>query len=556
MLILGLFAAAFLGLGLHQAWADSPTFDEPVYLAAGLSSLTTHDLRINPEHPPLAKAIAALPVLFAHPVIPHTDAWRRGDEHVDSAEFLRAQLRAGTLQRVMFLARLVPLAEALAVGMVVYLLARRLFGRWAAIVAATLWWAGPLVLGLGHLDGIDLPFTLAALLVTLALLRVLEPARHDPRLRSRLIVLGLACGLAACVKDTGLLLAALAPAVVAVSGWRARRWRTAVDALVVGVVAWLLVWVVYVVIAPGQLLHPGLLPHADLVGLRYLGSHDTQAAPGFLLGAYWNGARWWYWPVSLVIKLPVTTLVLLLATPFGLVLARRAVRNRALAAVVLPAVVLTAFTVPGPRDIGARYLLPVLALWLVAASSSVPAIVPAARATAGAGPSPRWRTAAAVAVALLVVVSAAFTIESAPHSIAWTMPPFRPAYRVASNSNIDWGQDFYRLLDWSPGRRPAVAYFGPRGLTFADVPGATSLLATTPSQLTGWVAVSATTLTTDEHSRLSWLRAYCPLGTIGGSIVLYRFDRPPDGAPGPDRPAAPCPSGARFSSRPPTRPSG
>ena len=536
---MALFAAVFLALGLHQAWADSPTFDEPVYVAAGVSSLTTHDLRINPEHPPLAKALAALPSLLAHPVIPRTTAWQQGKERIYSAQFLQAQLQAGTLQRVMFLARLVPLAEALLAGVLIYLLGRRLFGTAAGLVAALLWWAGPLVLGLGHLDGIDLPFTLSVLVVSLALVRLLEVDRDDPSVRRRLLELGLACGLAACVKDTGLLLAALAPAVVAVSGWRARRWSTLADAIGVGVVAWLLIWVVYLVIAPGQALHPGLLPHADLVGLRYLGSNDTMSGPGFLFGSYWNGGRWWYWPAVLLVKVPATTVVLLLLAVIGLIVARRDARRRALAALVLPAVVLAAFTVPGPRDIGARYLLPVLALWLVAAGSVVE-VVPR-------GQTPRRYLNAAVAV--LVAVSALFTVGSNPHSIAWTMPPFRPGYRFASNSDVDWGQDFYRLLDWSKGRHPAVDYFGPRGITSADVPGATSFVATPPSQLRGWAAVSATKLTTDDHDRLSWLRAYCPVGSIGGSILLYRFDRPPNTAAGPDRPAGPCPSGSVFSSR-------
>ena len=54
-------AAGFLGLGLRQAWTDAPTYDEPIYLSAGVTSLLGHDLRLNPEHPPLAKALAALP---------------------------------------------------------------------------------------------------------------------------------------------------------------------------------------------------------------------------------------------------------------------------------------------------------------------------------------------------------------------------------------------------------------------------------------------------------------------------------------------------------------
>jgi 4-amino-4-deoxy-L-arabinose transferase-like glycosyltransferase len=534
-LILAVIGVAFLAMGLQQAWADSPTFDEPPYIAAGLSSLTTHDLRINPEHPPLAKAVAALPVLLARPVIPRTAAWRRGDERVYSAEFVQANLRAGTLQRVVFLARLVPLLEALAAALLVYALARRLFGLAAGVTGACLWLAGPLVVGLGHLDGIDLPFTVSALLVALCLVRVLELDRADPGARRRLVLLGLACGVSATVKDTGLLLALLAPGLVLLSGWRSRRGWTFVDAAVVGALAWAVIWLVYLAIAPHSVTEIGLLPRPDLDGIRYLGSHDTLAGPAYLLGMSWTGARWWYWPASLVLKLPLITLAVLLVGPIGLGRVERGARRRALAALAIPAVALTVVTVPVPRDIGVRYLLPVLALWLVLASP----IVLLLRGTIGR-----------VVVAIVVVVALVSTGLSNPHSIAWTAPPFRPAYRVAADSNVDWGQDFYRLRDWSRQHRPYVAYFGPRGLGVDDVPGARPLLSTDPHRVEGWVAVSATLLTANDRSQLSWLRAYCPVGTIGGSIVLYRFDAPPDTARGPARPADLCAPDARFSSRP------
>jgi hypothetical protein len=535
LLVLMALAVGFAGLGLYQAWHDSPTFDEPVYVAAGLSSLTRHDLRINPEHPPLAKALAALPVLAVHPTLPITPAWRAGQERVYSAQFLQAQIQDGSLQRVMFAARLVPLAEAIAAAFVLYALGRRLFSPMAGVVAGGLWLAGPVVVGLGHLDGIDLPFTLATLVVSLTLVRVLDLDRLDPRVRTRLVALGLACGLAAAVKDTGLLLAGLAPLLVAVSGWRPRRWATLVDAVLVGLVAWAVIWVSYLVIAPGSVLHIGLLPRADLDGLRFLSANDTLSGPGYLLGSFWVGGRWWYWPLSLVIKVPLITLAALLVGPIGLVWVKRSVRWRTLAAVVLPALAVAAFTVPGPRDIGVRYLLPVLALWLVvaAAITQVP-----------------WRAAVRIGSAAVLLVAALATVSSNPHSIAWTSLPFRPGYQVASDSNVDWGQDFYRLQAWSPSHRPAVDYFGPRGLSAAQVPGARELTSVPPGHLTGWVAVSATLLTANQHAQLSWLRAYCPLATLGGSILLYRFARPPPRGAGPDRPAGLCGGDARFSSRP------
>ena len=50
-----------------------------------------------------------------------------------------------------------------------------------------------------------------------------------------------------------------------------------------------------------------------------------------------------------------------------------------------------------------------------------------------------------------------------------------------------------------------------------------------------------TALTAYFRPVLGWLRAYLPIGNLGGTILLYRFHEPPDyDVRGPDRPAAPC----------------
>ena len=43
---------------------DSVTMDEVAHLPAGYSYLTQKDMRVNPEHPPLMKDLAAIPLLF------------------------------------------------------------------------------------------------------------------------------------------------------------------------------------------------------------------------------------------------------------------------------------------------------------------------------------------------------------------------------------------------------------------------------------------------------------------------------------------------------------
>jgi hypothetical protein len=527
--IVGVAVVAFLVLGLLEAWHDAPTFDEPVYVSSGVVAVLHHDLTLNDEHPPLFKVLAALPVLAVHPVVPADGHWSRNDERIYSARFIRAQIRAGTAHRVIFVARLVPLAEAALVGVLVGLLAAALFGLWPGVLAALLWLLNPLVLGIGHLNGVDLPLALTTVLVALALVRWWRVPDRAP------LWVGLAAGLAMSAQSTGVLVAALALGAVLYrtrQGGRDGRmvWRNLAWVVVAG---WVVVWVPYVVLNPSAVLHPWVVvPRPYVEGLRFLAGHDTGSAPGFLLGTSWTGINPWFWPASLMVKLSTPVLVLLLAGTAAFVVAvrrngpARAVWPQALAAVVLPAVVLFAFELPGPRTLGVRYLLPTLALWVVLASP-LALMAP--------------RRIAAAAMAVLVALAAVVLGVSYPHSLAYTAPPFQPGYRVATDSNVDWGQDFNLLNAWSRGRHPYVAYFGPRGVGLSQLPGARPLLGTAPASITGWVAASATDLTSAKRQSLSWLRAYCPVGTLGGTILLYRFATPPTSAPGPATPAPLCP---------------
>jgi hypothetical protein len=339
---------------------------------------------------------------------------------------------------------------------------------------------------------------------------------------------------AAVLSDvTGLLIAGLGLVVMLGYGRsRLPRWGLS-QVLVAGTLAWAATWAFYVVLDPRVILDPTvLLPSPYFEGIRYLADNDTQPGPGYLLGVAWTGGRWWYWPGALLVKTVPTTLLVFLVGPVGWWTVDQPTRRRLLAVVVAPAVLLTVFNLTTPRDIGVRYLLPVIALWLVAASSIVRC----------------GRFGSALGV-VAIAVAGIFTVGSAPDSLAWAAPPFAPAYRSVTNSDVDWGQGLYQLQNWSRGKHPWVAYFGPRGIETADFPGSRPLVGTPPDRLSGWVAVSATNLTSAERISLGWLRAYCPVGELAGSILLYRFRLPPEGSAGPPRPAALCPSPGRWSER-------
>ena len=539
LLLLTGVAAGFLALGTAEAWADSPTFDEPVYVSAGLAAVLHHDLILNEEHPPLAKALAALPVLLTHPVVPANGRWSGNDEYEYGARFVAAQLAAGTLRRVTFTSRLVPLAETAAVAFVLYAIGSELAGPVAGALGGVLWLASPVVLGIGHLDGVDVPFALAAALSSWALLRWLRS--RDTR---ALAWLGLALGAAAGTQVTGSLVAALALVVVAAVEWRSGVARALARAGLAAVIGWAAVWVVYLALDPALVRQlPLLVPRPYLDGARYLSAHDASGSPAYIAGIAYSGGRWWYWPLSLVIKWPEAGLALLVAGLLGGAWLPPDQRRRAGMAVGLPAAALTAFTLVTPKDVGLRYLLPALALWAAAAGCGLVAAA-SALAAARRRARPVLGQAARTLIAVLVGAAVAGTAASFPRSIAWTAWPFRPGYTVVTDSNLDWGQGLYALRWWSASRDPWVAYFGPRGITTGDIPGARSLLGTGPSHVDGWVAVSVTALNSANRASLGWLRAWCPVGLLDGTILLYHFSRPPvltSARQPPPRPAPLCP---------------
>ena len=256
-------------------------------------------------------------------------------------------------------------------------------------------------------------------------------------------------------------------------------------------------------------------PKEWAAGFAYLVVTST-ARPAYLFGQAWNGGRWWYFLAAVPVKVPLIAVLALLAGPIGWWRVPRAEVRKAIAVIALPALALYVAVAAQPLNLGLRYVFPSLALWFVAAGPVV---------LLG---TPLWRRIGAGA---LVVTQLAAFAAAYPHSIAWTPPPFQPAYRYATDSNVDYGQDNDRVRDWAAGRAPLVDLLLPRG--YDPPPGSRPLLDVPTAEVRGWVAVSPTRLATVDRDVLSWLRAYCPVGTIGGSVLVYRFDAPVDPRPGP-----------------------
>lgn len=76
IIAIGMLAAMFVLLFFSQ-YSDTAIMDELAHIPAGYSYLTRQDMRLNPEHPPLIKDLAALPLLLLRPNFPvNVPAWQ------------------------------------------------------------------------------------------------------------------------------------------------------------------------------------------------------------------------------------------------------------------------------------------------------------------------------------------------------------------------------------------------------------------------------------------------------------------------------------------------
>ncbi len=162
-----LASALLLGLSIGSIRMESVTTNELLYVPAGLSYLQRLDARMDIEHPPLFKIIAALPVLLLHGKVDYNDPiWIAGHtwtptEYAFGRKFFESW---NTNQRtLLFAARLPMVALTLLLGLSLYGMARQLAGPWGAALTLTLFVTSPFFLANGPLVMNDVLIALLSL---------------------------------------------------------------------------------------------------------------------------------------------------------------------------------------------------------------------------------------------------------------------------------------------------------------------------------------------------------------------------------------------------------
>ncbi len=577
-----IWAAALLSLlavvQVTSVLNESATFDEAAYVAAGYSYLKTGDFRLNPEHPPLAKLLNALPLLWFQPDLPlGHPSWARAYLRDFEEVFLyKNRIPADAL---LLAARGVTIIFTLLFAMVVGLWTRRHFGAPAALLALFLFSTDPNIIAHGRYTTNDLLIALFFFLAVMAWTEYL--------LRRRVRDLGwsgLALGLALLTKFSAVLLVPVYMALYLCRAWQeqdraspppASPTRLSVERfflsmLVVAVISVALILPAYAFklslcekggtpIAPGvpcslsdvanprnpsghflaTLARAFHLPdHPYLVGLFMQFQHNEGGHASYLLGQQSREGWWYYYPVVFLVKTPTAVLVL---AAFGFAVGVGALRRIGLAglgalpfrwiALVAPILIYFASAMTSRIDLGVRYLLPIYPFLMVLIAALF------LRLREG-----RFRRAFPFLLALILVVQTAESAAIYPDYLSFfntVSGGSAHGARYLLDSNIDWGQDLKRLKDYLDANRVesvCLMYFGMAppsyyGITSVSLPQTADIEA---RKELNCVAAISVTLLHDLYlspGSYSWLRQLTPRARIGQSIYIYdlRQDRRREG---------------------------
>jgi hypothetical protein len=536
LFVAALLLLAFLAQGMWFLDANSQTSDEAVHLVAGYSYLATRDFRLNPEHPPLIKELAALPVYLWYriPFQPDAKLWSYAEQWFLGSHFLYDSPVSG--DSILRLARLPNLLLGTVLVALVGWWAYRLWGPWAGIVAMALAAFEPNIVANACLVTTDLGITLFVFLtVYLTWEHVRSPSRW------RLLAIGLAMGLALVTKFSAITLPLTLAAVMAgvvVTGGSFRKGgpgdgESGLRHRVQGAgLAWL------VVLAVGILVIPFAYFFSDftswLSGARTVLAHQGLGHPAFFLGEYSQDGWWSYFLVAFLIKTPVGSLFLILA---GLLLYRRGKplnRRDVVFLLVTPALLMAAASY-GRINIGVRHILPIYPFLFVATSRLA---------------TVRWKRPAlgAVALGLPLLLTGLSTLRAAPHHLAYfnelvgfpgsvVQGGSGQGFRYLGDSNIDWGQDLRGLSRYM--KRESIpmiylSYFGnvrpeTYGIRYQYLPAYGYLARPAidvlpPGTERELLAISVYNLQGvhfADHDLYDWLREREPLTRIGNSIHIY-----------------------------------
>jgi hypothetical protein len=555
--VLGILAvAAFAASVLANAVGNSATADEPYHLAAGASGLDEGALVMFLEQPPLARDLAALPLLGLdlEPVAP----FRAREGSACRASWAWLFDNRVPPDRILLLGRLPFVVLGVGLVWLAFALARRLYGRCSGWLALALT-AGCIPLA-AHTPvvGTDVAFSLLVLMTIAAEIRFLERPGW-----SETVVLAICLGLALATKFTAVHLVAAVILVALLDalgrtrsggGNGVRRRLIAVVLAVAGGFVFVLAvyalqmrsnppemaeWLVRAYVRTPSWRHAleGLtrsLPPLGqyLTGLAVILEQNAVGRLGYLNGVIRLHGSPLFFPEALLLKSQAAFLLLLAVRPF----VKAGTKDRFAPALLVPAAYLLAAALPTAFNIGVRHMLPLYPILIVWVSGIVREGVR----------MPRWGRFGIAAALTWYWLAFLMTF---PHHLSYfneLAGGSGGGPRFLIDSDVDWGQDVKRLAEWARahgvdrletltfGPSPVERYFGgarPIGPGWWPEPGYIAVSVHLATLGDVYYQVNGPPEMVPVMRRLmEYLTGLQPVAVIGGSIRVYKVARPPSGS--------------------------
>jgi len=482
--VVGLLTVLFLQLALSVR-QESQTWDEGDHIFAGYRSWTNADFGLNPEHPPLVKLVATVPLLRLPLQTPKLqDREFKTEAFLDGRDFLYQN----DADMILFRTRIAAALFTLLLGLIVFVATREMFGTGAAFIALTLLVFEPNLLAHGAVVTTDVGlscFMFGSIYAFYRYVKAPSPAR--------LIIVGVAAGLALAAKHTGLLvfpmLTLLALCEVVrnreVKGWGREAigktarpaGRLAVALIITGLIAAGLLWACYgfrySARPAGLAMNPSLadytqklkpheaktvltlarwrmLPESYLYGLTDV-RWVADSMQTYVLGKVYPHGVWFYFPVAFVIKSTLPFLILLLLAVVAIA-TRKLNQWREILFLTIPPALFLAVSMSSGLNIGVRHILPLYVFFSVLIGGAASAFIRSDR---------RW----GYAIALLLVIHAVSSLRVFPTYLAYANELWGgPAntYKYLTDSNTDWAQQLKatkQYLDKRGVKECWIAYF-------------------------------------------------------------------------------------------------
>ncbi|HLC84575.1 MAG TPA: glycosyltransferase family 39 protein [Candidatus Nanoarchaeia archaeon] len=505
-LLVALVLATFVGISVYTISVKSITNDELAHIPAGYSYLKTFDFRMNSEHPPLIKELAAIPLLFVNAYLPlEHESWNDTLEWEFGAQTLYFQ--NSNSDQIIFWARVPMILLGVLLGIYIFLFGRALYGPIAGIAALALYSFCPNVLAHTSLVTTDVGLALFSTMTLYHYWKYLDGAQ-----RKDLMLAAVGFGLAMAAKFSAVYLGPILALIAIAHELSQRHSRTQHATQRVKELA-LIASIGALVI----LLSYGIV-HIDkyIEGLIEVAAHSQRGHNAYLMGEFSSQGFFWYFPIAMLLKTPIALFVML-----GLVIGFYQKTHHDIRAsiykdsiLLIPIAVFLGAFMLNNINIGLRHVLPIYPLLFIFASQAVNLSWK------------RWTKIAVIGGLLMwYIVSTALVV---PDQIAY-FNEFaggpENGYKYLIDSNLDWGQDLKQLgwyLDEHGIGSVKMAYFGKdsrayRGITWEELKCApeSGVLAVSVNRLVG--------LDAESSECLEWLRGFEPIAKIGYSIFVYNL---------------------------------